>query len=217
MGKHTFQHWRVDCPIRSRSRFHINKRALAKGEDPMSYKKDRLTIMIEKGKKRMVTRTPLAGIKRLVFIFNHQFTNAPNTTQIASGAGKSSAAGSNAAIKSPYTQQQQSVGAGGKAKNKAVKGHSFSTSHFPSKKFRHDGKELIVVLNDQIVKLPKRFRNASATQIASGAGKYSTGGTNSAIQSKGTRQQHAVGGGKGALAVNKWISKRKKKRNRQIR
>lgn len=34
---------------------------------------------------------------------------------------------------------------------------------------------------------------AGATQVASGAGKDSTGGTNAAIESSNTKQQHAVG------------------------
>jgi hypothetical protein len=91
-----------------------------------------------------------------VFVVNHQFTNAPNTTQIASGAGRSSAAGNNAAIKSPNTQQQQSVGAGGTAKNKWVKGGNGGLYHgntWPGTRRR--GKEIIIVLNDQIVKLPR--------------------------------------------------------------
>ncbi|UHA73389.1 hypothetical protein [Paenibacillus sp. 481] len=178
-------------------------------------KSGRITIIIEKGKKRLTARAPIHGIKRFVFVVNHQFTNAPNTTQIASGSGRSSAAGNNAAIKSPHTKQQQSVGAGGTAKNKWLnkKGskradHKLLQGKKWAKKRRHF-KEIVVVLNDQIVKLPRRAANASATQVASGAGKYSTSGTNSAIESAGTKQQHAVGGG--GTAENKWISKRKKK------
>lgn len=174
-------------------------------------KSDRLTIIIEKGKKRIITQSPIHGIDRLVFVINHQFTNAPNTTQLASGAGRSSAAGSNAAIKSPHSQQQQSVGAGGKAKNKLLKGAK-GTFHDRRNlsEIRRKGKEIIVVINDQIVKLPKHAKNASATQVASGAGKYSTSGTNSAIESPGTKQQHAVGGN--GKASNTLVSKRKKKK-----
>ncbi|MGG1555418.1 hypothetical protein ABE452_26975 [Paenibacillus ferrarius] len=171
-------------------------------------KDDRVTIIIQKGRKRIVTHAPMTGVDRLVFVVNHQYTNAPNTTQIASGAGRSSAAGSNAAIKSPYTRQQQSVGADGKAKNillKSFKGGPVSGTSIQGM-HRH-GKEIIVVLNDQIVKLPKRAKGASATQIASGAGRYSTGGTNSAIESPGTKQQHAVGGG--GKALNKLSGKRR--------
>ncbi|TVX93435.1 hypothetical protein [Paenibacillus agilis] len=177
----------------------------------MVRKTDRLTIIIEKGKKRIITRTPLAGVDRLVFVVNHQFTNAPNTTQIASGAGRSSAAGNNAAIKSPYTQQQQSVGAGGTATNEWLKAADLKPYRINNRgKTRRPFKEIVVVLNDQIVKLPANAVNASATQVASGAGKYSTGGTNSAIESAGTKQQHAVGGG--GTAKNKWVNKRRKKK-----
>lgn len=182
----------------------------------MSKRGDRLTVIIEKRGKRIITRAPLHGVDRFVLVVNHQFTNAPNTTQLASGAGRSSAAGSNAAIKSPHTQQQQSVGAGGTAKNIWVPDkHKHKYLHFgqsyPSKP-RHQahrarGKEVIIVLNDQIVKLPKNAANASATQVASGAGKYSTSGTNSAIESPGTRQQQAVGGG--GKAINKLSKKQR--------
>jgi hypothetical protein len=173
----------------------------------VSKRGDRLTIIVEKRGKRIITRTPLHGIDRLVFVVNHQFTNAPNTTQLASGAGRSSAAGSNAAIKSPHTQQQQSVGAGGTAKNiwtpdkhgHLHRGHGHG--HHSKHGHRAHRKEVIIVLNDQIVKLPKHAANASATQVASGAGKYSTSGTNSAIESAGTKQQQAVGGS--GTAINK--------------
>ncbi|GMK40295.1 hypothetical protein PCCS19_33510 [Paenibacillus sp. CCS19] len=175
----------------------------------MSKRGDRLTVIVEKRGKRIITRTPLHGIDRLVFVVNHQFTNAPNTTQLASGAGRSSAAGSNAAIKSPHTQQQQSVGAGGTAKNvwlpnkhaHLYHGHGHGRGHHGKHRHHAHRKEVIIVLNDQVVKLPKHAANASATQVASGAGKYSTSGTNSAIESAGTRQQQAVGGG--GKAINK--------------
>lgn len=72
------------------------------------------------------------------------------------------------------------------------------------------GKEVVVIINDQIVKFPKNQRNASATQVTSGAGTFSTGGTNAAIESTGTKQQHAVGGG--GSASNKFANKRRKKR-----
>lgn len=90
----------------------------------MSHQDSKLTIILEKGKQRLIAQTPLLGVHRIVFVVNRQFTNAPNTTQIASGAGRSSAAGSNAAINSPHTRQQQSVGAGGKAKNKEPEGRA---------------------------------------------------------------------------------------------
>ncbi|MNV95232.1 hypothetical protein D3C71_1901030 [compost metagenome] len=74
---------------------------------------------------------------------------------------------------------------------------------------RRKGKEIVVVINDQIVKLPKHAKNASATQVASGAGKYSTSGTNSAIDSPGTKQQDAVGGN--GKASNTLASKKRGK------
>lgn len=171
--------------------------------------KSRLTIILEKGNRRIITRTPLPGVDKVVVVVNRQFTNAPNTTQIASGAGRSSASGNNAAILSPLTRQQQSVGAGGLAKNLEAKGRrkgkpaASGLPLYPGA----PGKEVVIIINDQIVKLPRGFTNASATQVSSGAGAYSTGGTNSAIESPGTRQQHAVGGGPGSAALNKWFGR----------
>lgn len=171
----------------------------------MAQRNDWFKIIIRKGKRRMAAAAPLAGIHKLTFIINRQFTNAPNTTQIASGAGRSSAAGNNAAIKSPNTRQQQSVGAGGKAGNKGNIGHASPRYARSGSSRRSFGKEVVVVINDQIVKLPKRRNNASATQVAGGGGTYSTGGTNSAISSPGTKQQHAVGGG--GTASNRWVKR----------
>lgn len=173
----------------------------------MAYKRDRIVVIIQKGKRRIITRTPLHGVNRLVFVINNQYTNAPNTTQIASGAGRSSASGNNAAIASPYTRQQQSVGAGGDATNLGGGGYKRGKAKplllYPYRK------EVVVVINTQTVKLPKRSQNASATQVASGGGTFSTGGTNSAIESPGTRQQQAVGGGSGGHATNKGTTKRR--------
>jgi hypothetical protein len=177
----------------------------------MARQQDRFAITIQLGNKRMVAKAPLKSIQRLVFIFNRQFTNAPNTTQIASGAGHSGAAGSNAAIRSPRTRQQQSIGSGGTARNVDGSGKAAfrrlraQTGSRP--RHRRRGKEVVVVINEQIVKMPPRSRNASATQVASGAGTFGAGGTNAAISSPGTRQQHAVGGG--GTAINKWLRKRK--------
>ncbi|MGG3280644.1 hypothetical protein [Paenibacillus solani] len=185
-------------------------------------KQEHLTITVEKGQQRFTVKSPLGGIGRFVIVVNDQFTNAPNTTQIASGAGKNSAAGSNAAIQSPHTYQQQSVGAGGIAKNLRLKDSKDHFSKHRSAKHhsKHGGKhkkhqkEVVFVINKQVVELPKGSKNASATQIASGAGKSSTGGTNSAIESRGTRQQHAVGGGSGSKAINKDIKHRSRKPKR---
>nr|WP_221626889.1 hypothetical protein [Cohnella lubricantis] len=174
-----------------------------------------MTLIIEKNKRRVTAKLPLSGVRRVVVVINHQFTNSPNTTQIASGAGRSSAAGNNAAINSPKAQQQQSVGADGTAVNKELAGFKRikgrpSATPLLYRPQPGSGQEVVIVLNDQIVKLPKRSRNASATQVASGGGVFSTGGTNSAIESAASKQQHAVGGG--GKAVNKRISKRIKGR-----
>ena len=188
---------------------------------------DRITVTVTQGKRRLTTRAPLHGIDRIVIVVNDQFTNAPNTTQIASGAGRSSAAGSNAAINSPLTSQQQSVGAGGKAKNLSSKNppptSPYLSAQYPSPK-QHLSKEVVMVINRQVVKVPRRSQNASATQVASGGGTFSTGGTNAAIESPKTKQQHAVGGGSGSRAVNKnsgslprKSSRRHKKRHRSSR
>ncbi|WP_212951444.1 hypothetical protein [Paenibacillus cookii] len=72
-----------------------------------------------------------------------------------------------------------------------------------SGKTRSSRKEAVFVINHQVAKLPRRSRTSSATQLASGAGKFSTGGTNAAIESPYTKQQQAVGGRKGGRAVNK--------------
>lgn len=178
----------------------------------MSNKSGKITIIIEKGKHRMKVSAPLTGIKRYVFVINRQFTNAPNTTQISSGAGRSSASGSNAAINSPYTNQQQSVGAGGTARNKSIRESRNYRNARARVLTKRNGKEIIVVLNDQVVKFPRGQQNASATQVASGAGRYSTGGTNSAIGSPSTKQQHAVGGG--GTALNKRVNKRRRTKRR---
>lgn len=185
----------------------------------MANRNDRITVIIQKGKRRIITKTPLAGIDRLVYVINNQYTNAPNTTQIASGAGRSSASGNNAAIASPYTRQQQSVGAGGDATNlgrQGKHGRKDRAHAMPvNRRGVSGGKEVVVVVNTQTVKLSRRSASSSATQVASGGGRYSTGGTNSAIESPGTRQQQAVGGGTGGHALNKaGASRRQKRRSR---
>lgn len=181
----------------------------------MAKASDRIVVIIQKGNRRLITKTPLRGVDRLVFVINNQYTNAPNTTQIASGAGRSSASGNNAAIASPYTRQQQSVGAGGDATNLGRQGRQrgkYKNSKNPL--FYPCGKEVVVVINTQTVKLSKRNGASSATQVASGGGLYSTGGTNAAIESPGTRQQQAVGGGTGGHALNKATAKHKYNKRR---
>ncbi|WP_150269966.1 hypothetical protein [Paenibacillus tepidiphilus] len=166
----------------------------------MVKRKDQIVVIIQKGKRRIVTRTPLAGVDRLVFVINNQYTNAANTTQIASGAGRSSAGGSNAAIASPYTRQQQSVGAGGKWRRGGRQ--PFPLLHTVPK-------EVVVVINNQTVKLRAGSQSSSATQVGSGGGTYSTSGTNSTINSPFSRQQQAVGGGAGGHALNRDTRKRR--------
>lgn len=187
----------------------------------MAQKNDKLTVIFQKGRKRMVVKAPLNGNRKVVVVLNSQFTNAPNTTQISSGAGRSSAAGNNASIDSVNTQQQQSVGAGGKAINRGMKGKQVGPFWSKGKrKGNSDRDKAVVVINDQVVKFARRSTNASATQVAGGGGTDSTGGTNSAIESANTKQQHAVGGGKGSVAFNKSAKsnqKAKGKKKRSIR
>lgn len=186
-----------------------------------------VTVIIQKRGKKIVAKAPLSHIDRMVFVINHQFTNAPNTTQISSGAGRSSASGSNGTINSPDTDQQGTVGAGGIANNRLANGKRTrklgfssevrsSSPYFPHG-FRRRGRELVIVINEQIAKLPRGQQASSATQIASGAGKYSLGGTNAAIDSPRTRQQQAVGGGSGARASNVWRSSGSTRKQRRRR
>lgn len=63
---------------------------------------EKITVIVEKTGKRTITKSPLSGKLKAVVIINNQFTNAPNTTQIESGAGRSSAAGSNASGTPPF-------------------------------------------------------------------------------------------------------------------
>lgn len=179
----------------------------------MRHDREELVVMVKKPGSKIVSRIPLRGVDRVVFVYNRQFTNAPNTTQIASGAGRSSAAGSNAAIGSKNTWQQESVGAGGKAFNKGgpLQGRSSRNRNGTIPRLRE--KEAVIVVNDQVVKLAERNRQASATQLASGAGRHSAGGTNAAIESSGTRQQQAVGGGSGGVGANKLAGKSKKRKH----
>ncbi len=173
----------------------------------MARNKGKLTVIYQNGKRRMVVKTPFDGSKRIVVVLNSQFTNAPNTTQISSGAGRSSAAGNDAAIASSNTEQQQSVGAGGRAKNTGMRGKQSEPGKHRKAK---NGKEDVIIINDQVVKLAKSQRGASATQVAGGGGTYSTGGTNAAIESANTKQQHAVGGGPGSRASNSGMNNRQK-------
>ncbi|CAM3815308.1 hypothetical protein ALPO108162_07245 [Alicyclobacillus pomorum] len=71
-----------------------------------------------------------------------------------------------------------------------------------------DNEEIMIVINNQINRTGKN--TSSATQVASGGGTDSTGGTNAAIQSSNTKQQHAVGGDKSGRALNKGMNNKQK-------
>lgn len=97
----------------------------------------------------------LADKRKIVIVINNQITFAPNTTQIASGAGQNSAAGSNAAIDSSNTRQQETVGAGGEAINKGISGDQIEP-HKMKKKLRMKRQNLYL---SSIIKLIKPVRN----------------------------------------------------------
>jgi hypothetical protein len=129
--------------------------------------------------------------KRFVIVINNQFTNSTNATQLASGAGRSSAAGNNAAIAASNTLQQQAVGAKGEANNTGQEGTQTEPHVTPGGDggFEEEG---VAVLNNQ--KHKSTNTQGAVTQVASGGGVYSAAGTNAAIESSNTKQQHAVGG-----------------------
>ncbi|KAB7707142.1 hypothetical protein F9802_09035 [Bacillus aerolatus] len=156
---------------------------------------EKVDAFVETLSDKVVGRFPISEKTKIVIVINNQFTSAPNTTQIASGAGRNSAAGSNAAIDSSNTEQQQSVGAEGEAKNFGMNGNQCE----PHEKHEDwgDGDELVIVINNQI---NQAGEVSSATQVASGSGTDSAGGTNAAIASSNTKQQHSVGGD--GVAVN---------------
>jgi len=159
-------------------------------------KNEKVRIIVKKDGEEIRTDSPVSDKLKLVIVINNQFTSAPNTTQIASGAGRNSAAGSNAAIDSSNTDQQQSVGAQGVARNSGMKGEQ--TQPHEQHEDCDGDEEIVIIINNQV---NKGQRQSSATQVASGSGLDSTGGTNSAIGSSNTKQQHAVGGG--GRAINK--------------
>ena len=142
---------------------------------------------------------PLADKQKVVIIINNQFTSAPNTTQIASGAGRNSAAGNNAAIDSSNTGQQQAVGAKGQASNTGMSGDQIEP-HQKNGEHSEQDIEFVLVINNQIN--ATSTEQAGATQVASGGGDDSAAGTNAAIESSNTKQQHAVGGDESGSAEN---------------
>ncbi|OJD69976.1 hypothetical protein [Bacillus sp. NH11B] len=137
--------------------------------------------------------------RKIVIVINNQITFAPNTTQIASGAGQNSVAGSNAAIDSSNIRQQETVGAGGEAINKGISGDQIEP-HKMKKETSDEEAEVVLIIKNQINRT--REKQASATQVASGGGDDSAAGTNAAIESSNTKQLHAVGGGTDSSAVN---------------
>ncbi|WP_438824414.1 hypothetical protein [Bacillus sp. JJ63] len=121
---------------------------------------------------------------KVVIVINNQFTNAPNTTQLASGAGRSSAEG--------------------KAKNEGMEGTQYE-SHENHKTCCAE-EEIIIIINNQINYAGENDSNSSATQVASGGGTYSTSGTNSAIENSNTKQQISIGCSKDAIGLNKGMN-----------
>lgn len=110
---------------------------------------------------------------------------------------------SQAALDSSNTEQQESVGAEGKAKNEGMEGKQ-REPHEKGKKCC-DENEIVIVLNNQIHLTHEESETestSSATQVASGGDTYSASGTNSAIESSNTKQQFSVGGSKGSLGFN---------------
>lgn len=176
----------------------------------MSQGNDTIKVTVEKNGEAIATESPSGKEFKIVVVINNQFTNAPNTTQIASGAGESSAAGNNAAIDSSNTLQQQSVGAQGTAENSGQSGTQ-TEPHVTQESGTH-AKEIVVVINNQKNRVgnsqpqteprPEPQPSSSATQVASGGGADSAAGTNAAVESSNTKQQHAVGGAEGATGTN---------------
>jgi hypothetical protein len=187
-----------------------------------------VTVTVKAKGIRTRIRRPLRRGLKIILIVNNQFTDTANSTQIASGAGRSSASGSNAAIASSNTGQQQSVGAGGTASNSGMEGtqsephrkrckhachhkrrSNRNRKHIRNHKHRsrrlRKKEDILIVLNNQVHE-SNGDSASSATQLASGGKDYSAGGTNAAIESSNTKQQHGVGGGTGAQASNSGLN-----------
>lgn len=177
----------------------------------MANSEEKLILSVESEGRTTTAEYPRPEKLRIVIIINNQITNVPNTTQIASGAGYNSAAGNNAALDSSNTLQQQSVGGAGVAKNSGLGGEQVEP-HITQEKTQN-GEEIVIVINNQInqSQLPDESANqmepepqvtASATQVASGSGNDSAGGTNAAIGSSNTKQQFSVAGSENSVAKN---------------
>ncbi|RJS62499.1 hypothetical protein [Bacillus sp. PK3_68] len=156
----------------------------------------KVDVFIERDGERIVAKSSVPETTKIVIVINNQFTSTPNTTQIASGAGRNSTAGNNAAIDSSNTEQQQSVGAEGEAKNFGLNGDQ-QEPHEKHGSWKDDEEGIVIVINNQI---NRSEETAGATQVASGSGTDSAAGTNAAVASSNTKQQHAVGGD--GIAVN---------------
>lgn len=164
---------------------------------------EKISLLIYQDGKQIATESTISGKKRIVIVINNQFTNSPNTTQIASGSGRNSTAGNNAAVDSSNTQQQQSVGAQGTAKNLDIKDYQSEPLHHNGSA-KHD-EEVTLIINNQI---NETAGISSATQVASGGAVDSASGTNAAIESSNTKQQHAVGGDESGRAFNRVVDSR---------
>lgn len=167
-------------------------------------KKEKLTLRVVIDGKKTTIRYPMPKKLKITVIMNNQFSNAANVTQIANGAGRSGAAGNNAAVASSNTQQQQSVGADGEARNNGM-GHEQTERHVKHKKLKNE-EEIVIVVNNQVNVSEQSSTPTATTQVASGGGTFSASGTNAAIESSNTKQQHAVGGSKEATASNEGMN-----------
>ncbi|MGG2065931.1 hypothetical protein [Bacillus sp. S14(2024)] len=129
------------------------------------------------GQKTIVEQSIHEKLK-VVIVINNQFTNTSNTTQLASGAGRSSAEGN--------------------AKNEGMEGTQYEPHE--NHKTCCEEEEIIIILNNQINCAGENDSNSSATQVASG------GGTNSAIENSNTKQQFSVGDSKDTIGLNKGMN-----------
>lgn len=116
---------------------------------------EKITFRFVKKNGQEINLGNLDDKRKIVIVINNQITFAPNTTQIASGAGQNSAAGSNAAIDSSNTRQQETVGAGGEAINKGISGDQIEP-HKMKKKLRMKRQNLY---SSSIIKLIEPVRN----------------------------------------------------------
>ncbi|WP_256218440.1 hypothetical protein [Bacillus sp. MUM 116] len=179
------------------NKYYKNNQSEDKNEDKNLNQAIKVRIVKEDGQEVNVGSHTDKG--KIVIVINNQFTSAPNTTQIASGAGRNSAAGNNAALDSSNTEQQQGVGAKGRARNSGMSGEQIEPHQKKHEHSQHD-EEIVIVINNQVNQTSTE--QAGATQVASGSGDDSASGTNAAIASSNTKQQQAVGGDESGTAEN---------------